>query len=44
MISRYCEECDTIWENKIDNQTRVNFNAYMQNNGYKASWDEVEIE
>ena len=39
-----CEECDTVWEDKVNNQTGVNLDAYMKTEGIKASWGELEIQ
>ena len=43
-IINICEECDTVWEDKINNQTGMNFDTYMQSKGFYASWKELEIQ
>ena len=38
-----CEECDTVWEEVINDETGVGFTEYMKNMGRCGSWDEIEI-
>ena len=38
-----CEECDTAWEDEIDNQRGANFDTYMKAEGIRGSWEELEI-
>lgn len=38
-----CEECDTVWEEEINDETGVGFVKYMKKIGKCGSWDEIEI-
>ncbi|MBO5389205.1 MAG: hypothetical protein J6A59_13960 [Lachnospiraceae bacterium] len=38
-----CEECDTVWEEQINDETGVGFDRYMKEIGMRGSWDELEI-
>lgn len=38
-----CEECDTVWEEEISNETGIGFAKYMKKIGKCESCDEIEI-
>ncbi|MBE6753200.1 MAG: hypothetical protein E7559_02415 [Ruminococcaceae bacterium] len=38
-----CEECDTVWEEIISDETGVGFAKYMEKIGRCGSWDEIEV-
>lgn len=38
-----CEECDTVWEGEINLQNGIGFDIFMKKEGYKVTWDELEI-
>lgn len=38
-----CDECDTVWLEKIDMQAGIRFDIFMESEGCRVSWDELEI-
>ena len=38
-----CEECDTVWKEKINDETGIGLSRYMKEIGKCASWDKLEI-
>ena len=38
-----CDECDTVWTREVNLQTGIGFDAFMENEGCEAKWNELEI-
>lgn len=38
-----CEECDTVWEGKINLISGIDFDLFMKNEGCEANWSELEV-
>lgn len=38
-----CDECDTVWTSAVNLQSGIGFDAFMEGEGYKVGWDELEI-
>ncbi len=38
-----CEECDTAWEEEINNETGIGLDKYMKKIGKCGGWNEIEI-
>lgn len=38
-----CDECDAAWTEEVSDHTGTRFDIFMKSEGYKNSWDEIEI-
>ena len=39
-----CEECDTVWEGKVDLLSGIGFDVFMKEQGCNENWNELELE